>query len=234
MESHFRFKQFTVRHDRSALKVTTDAVFFGAWLADKIKDASSILDIGAGCGLLSLMIAQNNSFAAISALEIDENSVLDALENIDNSPWSDRLSVIHQDFNAFNAFKKFDFIVSNPPFFINSMHSATKQIARAKHTISLTYEALVKGIDKSLLPNGKVALMIPADNLHVLEKLLAPLTFNVYHKTYLSGNIGKKPHLVFLLFCKEKKPTSEDSIIIRDESNQYSKAYIDLTKDFYI
>jgi tRNA1Val (adenine37-N6)-methyltransferase len=234
MEPYFRFKQFSVRHDRSALKVTTDAVIFGAWLADKIKDATFILDIGAGCCLLSLMIAQSNSAAVITALEIDDNSVLDAIENISHSPWSDRLFVVHQDFNTYNAKEKFDFIVSNPPFFINSISSAEKQMARAKHTISLTYEALVKGIHESLLYNGTAALMIPSDNLVYLEMLLSEFSFNVYYKTYISGSLGKKPHIVFLLFGREQKSETEDCIIIRDERNQYSMAYLNLTKDFYI
>jgi tRNA1Val (adenine37-N6)-methyltransferase len=223
MDPYFRFKQFFVRHDRSALKVTTDAVIFGAWLADKIKDSTFILDIGAGCGLLSLMIAQTNSLAVIKALEIDDNSVLDALENTTNSPWSDRLSVIHQDFITFELKEKFDFIVSNPPFFINSMFSASEQKARAKHTISLTYEALVKGIHELLLPNGSAALMIPTENLLILQKLLSLFSFHVYHKTFVSGSIGKKPHLVFLLFGKEQKSATEDSLVIRNEKNQYSK-----------
>ena len=116
---YFQFKQFTVRHDKCAMKVGTDGVLLGAWAP--VQNAKYILDVGAGSGLISLQLAQRNPWASITSIEIDPAAAAQAKENIQSSPWSDRMEVICSDFRDYHAENKFDLIVSNPPYFVDAL-----------------------------------------------------------------------------------------------------------------
>ena len=124
--SWFQFKQFKVEQGKTAMKVGTDGVLLGAWAS--VGDAKNILDVGTGTGLIALMLAQRNQNAEISAIDIDRNAVEQAAENAEQSPWSGRISIFESDYNHFRVGVSclFDLIVSNPPYFEQSLKSPTK------------------------------------------------------------------------------------------------------------
>ena len=126
---YFSFKQFTVRHDRCAMKVTTDSCLFGAWMARELQQLSGIQDIwdiGTGSGLLSLMVAQKNN-VVIDAIEIDPAAAAQASENSSASPWSENIRIIHEDVRTADPGKKYDVIISNPPFYERELPPATTE-----------------------------------------------------------------------------------------------------------
>ena len=143
-EKVFRFKQFGVRHEKSAMKVGTDGVLLGAWT--NAENAKKVLDIGTGTGLIALMIAQRSK-ALITGIEIDEDAAEEAYENFVSSPWGDRLRVENSDFAVFSNIcnEKYDVIVSNPPYFVDSLECPDEKRGKARHTSSLSFENLIKG-----------------------------------------------------------------------------------------
>ena len=122
---YFQFKQFTVWHDRCAMKVGTDAVLLGSWI--HVENAQRLLDVGCGCGLIALMAAQRCPEGKIVAIEIDPDAAQQAKENVQSSPWADRIQVIQEDFAKFTDENKFDVIFSNPPYFANSLKCPNKE-----------------------------------------------------------------------------------------------------------
>ena len=157
---YFQFRQFTVFHDKCSMKVTTDGVLLGAWAdTDHISRA---LDVGTGSGLIALMIAQRSE-AVIDAVEIDPPAALQASENSGCSPWKDRIHVHTGSFQEFAALcgKKYDLIVSNPPFFRNALKPMDKHRSSARHETSLTHEELLKGTKALLAPQGKFCVILP-------------------------------------------------------------------------
>ena len=141
---YFRFKKFTVYHDRCAMKVGTDGVLLGAWVN---VSGDNILDIGTGTGLISLMMAQRNEKAVIDAIDIDSDAVSQAKDNIGNSPFSNRINSWNASLQEFSSKveKRYDVIVSNPPFFVQSLKSPNKERSVARHTDSLPVADLIKG-----------------------------------------------------------------------------------------
>ena len=163
--NYFQFKQFIIHQDRCAMKVTTDSCLFGAWVAAAVRSQDpiaigsgvrSLLDIGAGTGLLSLMIAQKNNIS-IDAIEIDKDAFLQASENIAASPWSERIKISHADIKYFNPLPaKYDIIVSNPPFYENEWQSESLQRNTAHHSSELLLTDLLDIISASLKPRRKI------------------------------------------------------------------------------
>ena len=163
--SYFQFKQFIIQQDRSAMKVTTDACLFGAWAAQEVKSKNekvkNILDIGAGTGLLSLMFAQKNSSAIIDTIEIDNDAYEQAKENVAASPFSDRINIINGDVKTFSFSKKYDVIISNPPFYENEIKSLNEKKNIAHHHSGLLLEELINIIKLNLAPSGDFYLLLP-------------------------------------------------------------------------
>src|SRR5215203_3558425 len=154
---YFRFKKFTVFHDRCAMKVTTDSCFFGAWAADQIQrskvNIQNILDIGAGSGLLSLMIAQKNA-ALIDAVEMDGAAAGQAKENIQCSPWKNRINIQQENILSFEPSHLYDVIICNPPFYENELASGNTEKNIAHHSEELVFSDLVRLIAKHLSNSG--------------------------------------------------------------------------------
>ena len=159
---YFRFKQFTVFHDKCAMKVGIDGVLLGAWV--DTNNAKSILDVGTGSGLIALMLAQRSD-AAITAIDIVADAVIQATENIENSPWKSRIHTVQTTLQHFagNAETKFDLIVSNPPFFINSLKAPEEKRNTARHTDTLTHEELIDNAIKLLSDNGRLSIILPVE-----------------------------------------------------------------------
>ena len=240
--SYFQFKQFTIHQDRCAMKVTTDACLFGAWVAEEVKSQESrvgsqqSLDIGTGTGLLSLMLAQKNQDALITGVEIDEDAEKQAKENINTSPWKDRINVLEGDVKDHNFPEKFDLIISNPPFYENEIRSATDSKNVAHHSQSLTLKELLTIIKENLSLTGSFFLLLPYKRNDEIKKL-----FND-HQVHISKMILVRQsvkHDYFRIFIKgslsaEKKETEFDELSIWDDKQQYTNEFVMLLKDYYL
>ena len=156
----FYFKQFSVKDDRSTMKIGTDAVLLG--IAADITNVRNILEIGTGCGIIALILAQRSE-AEIDALEIDEESVIQAKENVSASPWKDRISVIHSSLQDFipEDHKKYDLIISNPPFFSGTYKSHQSKRNISRHNDRLTFDELLDCSDALLADPGSLWVILP-------------------------------------------------------------------------
>lgn len=155
----FTFKQFHIDHSRCAMKVGTDGTLLGAWAT--LPTDGSILDIGTGTGLIAIMAAQRSFGSKITAIDIDEDCVLQARENVSASPWHDRIEVIHSALLDFSPAQKFDCIISNPPYFIDSQLSPDAARSTARHTATLPFDELVSGVKRLLADDGHFSLILP-------------------------------------------------------------------------
>lgn len=229
--SYFQFKQFTVWHDKCAMKVGTDGVLLGAWAP--AKDALQILDIGTGTGLVALMLAQRSQ-AAITALEIDKDASIQAIENIERSPWQSRIEVVRADFKSYRPALTFDLIVSNPPYFIDSMKCPDGQRSTARHTNELSYEDLIEGVSALLSHNGTFCIVIPTD---VSEKVKSiALKYHLYpeRQLFVITKPGATPKRTLINFTFKEQDCYTEELLTEISRHQYSQEYIALTKDYYM
>lgn len=237
--SFFQFKQFTIQQEHCAMKVTTDACLFGAWCGFIVNRQPStvhrLLDIGTGTGLLSLMIAQKNNDTKIDAVEIDEHAVTQAASNFQASPWKERLQVHQTSIQQFNQKNQpYDFIISNPPFFHNDLKSDHAKRNLALHSEALSLEELLQSIKINLTDDGKFAVLLPYHRSVYFEELAGAEKFYIEEKIV----VKQTPHHPFfrtmLLFSKQPATATQKEIIIKDESNDYSTAFKELLKDYYL
>ncbi|HMP28837.1 MAG TPA: methyltransferase [Saprospiraceae bacterium] len=232
----FHFKQFSIVQDRAAMKISTDGVLLGAWT--NLKNEKKILDIGTGTGILALMMAQKSSIEVlIDAIEIDYESCLDAEMNFSNSPFKQKINLIHDSIQHFAQIssKKYDLIISNPPYYTDgtSPHDANK--ANVKHAIKLTHIDLLKSVFQLLKSNGSFQLILPYIEGIRFIKLAESLGLYTAHITYVVSVEGRPIERVLLQFKKQKRKTLIDQIVIKKSCNlEYSYDYINLTKDFYL
>lgn len=235
--SYFQFKQFTVQQEKAALKVSTDSCLFGAWVAEyvrgKMHDVRCVLDIGAGSGLLMLMLAQKCN-AAIDGIEIDEPSCQQAKENIEATAWKERLQLIHADVKEFQFQQKYDFIISNPPFYEGDLKSGASNRNVAMHDEGLKLDELITIVDANLASDGSFAVLLP---YHRAEQFI---TLAGKHGLFLSVQVNVKQtvnHSFFrsiLLLSRVNTSPDLQELSIKDESNQYTIGFTDLLKDYYL
>ena len=228
----FRFKEFTIQHDRCAMKVGTDGVLLGAW--SNVAQASRILDIGTGTGLVALMVAQRSN-ASIVALDIDKDAVEQAKVNVENSPWKDRIVVMEQDFNTFAPKETFDLIVSNPPYFVDSLTCPEKQRTLARHNNTLGYDELLGGVAKLLSDDGRFCLIVPVDVSESIKAKAALLGLFVQKQLDVITAPGKLPKRILIEFAFHDTEQIEWlELLIEEKRHQYSLEYIALTRDYYL
>lgn len=224
------------------MKVCTDACIFGAWTAEKLKTQHSkvknILDIGAGTGVLSLMLAQVMApDASIDAVEIDRDAARQATDNFAHSPWRQQLRLHKTPIQQFQApaDTQYDFIISNPPFFENDLPSNDNKRNLALHSTALTLEELLTAIDPILKQDGQLAILLPYHRTKnftaAAEKFnLYPQTSTSLKQTFLHSNFRS-----MLLFGREQvPPTRSQTIVIRDAAGNYSEAFDNLLRDYYL
>lgn len=234
--TYFQFKQFLINQKKSGMKVTTDACLFGAWVANQTQslESKSILDIGTGTGLLSLMLAQVTHNSEIEALEINENAYSEAIENFNHSPWSKRLTAIHTSLQEYKSDKKYDIIICNPPFFLENQKGINFNKNQAIHADSLSKRDLVTGISKLLAPLGKVFILLPEREM--LDFIQIAKEFKICcHQQVIVRN--KKQGEVFRTmagFSFLENKIVQNEMIIRDESDQYSSEFLKLLHPYYL
>ena len=231
---YFRFKNFTVFQNNCAMKVGTDGVLLGAWA--ECAGASNILDIGTGTGLISLMLAQRSN-ANIDAIEIDTNAYLQAKENILNSEWKNRIEIFNISFQDFNTNKSsvYDLIVTNPPYFINSLKAKNTERTNARHNNLLTHRDLLAGVDRLLTKKGVFCLILPYEQTYDFINMAND--YNLYCKKILKvkPTLNKEPKRALIELRREKIKYEEQILIIEKEKrHDYTQQYKNLTKDFYL
>jgi tRNA1Val (adenine37-N6)-methyltransferase len=231
---YFKFKQFMVHHDRSSLKVGTDAVLLGAW-AD-VADAKHILDIGTGSGVVALMLAQRSA-AQIDAIDIDEESTKQAQENFDTSPWAGRLNAQNislLDFTA-TATAKYDLVVSNPPYFTDSYKPTDPQRFTARHNDQLPINELAENTAKLLSPNGKFCVILPVKEAGLLTAALRSYGLFPEKELWVYSFTGKEVFRKLILFNRNETFCQREELTIETAPGQgYSKEYIELTRAYYL
>ena len=233
--SFFEFKQFRINQENCAMKVGTDGVLLGAWTPIPLS-TTRILDIGTGSGLLALMLAQR-THAHIDAVEIDTLAAQQAKENFISSPWSNRLQIYETDFQSFakNELHKYDVIVSNPPYFHNSLHTPNRQRTIARHSDSLTLDELVDGVEKLLQPWGYFCVILPTHESEIVAK--KALLANLYctQKTFVYPTPTSPAKRIMQLFSKkETTPLTQHLVIEQEQRHQYTKEYNELTKKYFL
>lgn len=232
----FQFKQFSVEQDKTAMKIGTDGVLLGAW-APIPEHTFSVLDIGSGTGIIALMLAQRSNADQIDALEIDENAYEQAVENFENSPWSDRLFCYHAGLDEFmeEPEDEYDLIVSNPPFYTENYFSGDEQRDQARFTESLPFEDLVEAADLLLSENGVFAIIVPYKEEEKLVTLANDFDLFPIKITRVKGTPTteiKRSLLAFSRNVTENFPV--DELVIEIGRHEYTAEYIALTKDFYL
>lgn len=233
--TYFKFKQFTVLQDKCAMKVGTDGVILGAYV--NCSKANKILDIGTGTGLIALMLAQKYD-AKIFAIDIDLQSYIQACENVNNSKWNTRIHVCHTSFQDFaKSYKKnkFDCIVTNPPYFTNSLKAPDNKRALARHNDNLPFNKLLEGINVLLDVAGSFYIILPNDAENEFSALAE--SSGLYRRKLLFiKTIPQKSHKRCVIeYGKTPCEIKKETILIETgERHSYSIEYKNLTKDFYL
>ena len=229
----FQFKQFSIEDDRCAMKVGTDAVLLGAWV--DVSKAKKILDVGTGCGIIALMLAQRTERDVwIEGIEIEEQDAIQAAENSSLSPWKNRIKVTHQSLQEFKDGESFDLIVSNPPYFINSQLPPSTDRAKARHTHSLSYQELIDHSTRLLKNEGRLAVVLPYIegkdfvNLASIRGLICVRQLAFYSRR-------EKPQERWLFeFTFIPQTMVAEQMILHGEGETWSPEYKALTKSFYL
>ncbi|MEM8845691.1 MAG: methyltransferase [Bacteroidota bacterium] len=235
MSAPFKFKQFTVHQDKCAMKVGTDGVLLGAWTSLK-HNPNSILDIGAGTGVIALQMAQRSTAELIDAIELDENAYEQCVDNFEQSPWADKLFCYHAGLDEFvdEIDEKYDLIVSNPPFYDEDVSSGNASRDVARQNQSLPFEELVVGVSKLLEKNGLFSVIIPfkSEEEFVTKAKNNGLLLN--RITRVRGSASSDIKRSLMQFGFHSKTPKIDELGIEITRHQYTQEYVELTKDFYL
>lgn len=237
MDTAFKFKLFTVKHDRTAMKIGTDGVLLGAW-ASLEHDPASILDIGTGTGVIALMLAQRSYAELIDALEIDEDAYEQAVENFENSDWGDRLFCYHAAFDEFveemQDEEKYDLIISNPPFYSADYSSGDAKRDQARFAEALPFEELLEGVSLLLSKRGKFNVVIPHAEEKKFLSLAANLSLFPQRITRVKGTPDSPAKRSLLELSFSETQAVEDALVIEIGRHKYTPEYVELVKDFYL
>ena len=231
----FKFKQFTIHQDRCAMKVGTDGVLLGAWTSLE-NHPKSILDVGAGTGLLALQMAQRSQAETIDAIELDANAYEQCVENFEASVWADRLFCYHASFQEFveEMDESYDLILSNPPFYTENVSSGDPSRDNARQNETLPFPVLIEGVRSLLSETGEFALIIPkTEEKNVMdlakEKGLFPNSI-----LGVRGNPTAPIKRSLIQFSFSEKEVSRKELVIETDRHKYTEAYSALTKTFYL
>jgi tRNA1Val (adenine37-N6)-methyltransferase len=226
----FRFQQFEVFHDRCGMKVGTDAVLLAAWV--ETAEAVRILDVGTGCGLIALILAQRSK-AQLVGLELDLSAFEQASSNVLHSPWSDRVKVIQHDFTTFSD-DPFDLIVSNPPFFQQSLQAPSAARNNARHDVTLNYTALIRTSAALLTQNGRFSVVLPHSSAEAFEAICWDSRLFLKRSCAVSAKSGGIPNRILMEFSTVQGVVERSTLFLMSEDGIRSEAYSSLTSDLYL
>lgn len=228
--SNFRFKHFEVSQDDVPMKVGTDGVLIGAWA--QCDGCSSVLDIGTGTGVIALMIAQRCQAQRIVGIDIDESAARCAAANFAASPWSERLESIHTEVQQL-ADQRFDLIISNPPYFVDSLLPPDLRRGAARHTTTLSFADLSSAVCRLLADDGTFALILPYEQMEQFAAI-TPLTMVRRCDVYPTPNSAIKRVMGQFARHRAESVVEQSLVIETSQSRVYSEQYKALTKDFYL
>ncbi len=233
----FQFKQFTIQQERAALKVSTDSCLFGAWVAHEIQirdyQIKNVLDIGAGTGLLMLMIAQQ-SHAVINGIEIDKSAYGQASENIKASPWHERLHLFLGDVKNFLFDQKYDLILCNPPFYEHDLKSDSATRNLAMHDSGLKLQELIDIADRIISAEGLFTVLLPFHRSNDFIKLAETKDLFLRKRMDVRQTVNHSFFRSIMLFSRKKLQVETFSMAIKDEQNEYTPSFVELLKDYYL
>jgi len=229
----FRFKHFTIEDQFSTMRVGTDAMLLGAWARPPVK--GRMLDIGTGCGVLALMMAQKSG-AVIEAIDIDLPSVQQARENFNQSPWSGRLEAIQASLELFSGKteNKYDFIISNPPYFAKALRSPSARKNSTRHDETLTSDSLLLAVTRLLARNGRFAVILPPAIAAGFVSSAISAGLFLSRMLEVLPRPASGPNLALMEFAgRPGKPVIPGSLAILSETGKYSDEYLQLTADYH-
>lgn len=236
----FTFKQFQVNQDRCAMKIGTDGVLLGAW-TPLINNPYNVLDIGAGTGILSLMLAQRsnaapNNVGIIDAIEIDEDAYEQCVENFETSPWGDKLFCFHAGLDEFvdEPEDEYDLIISNPPFYTDDYKTDNTSRDLARFEDALPFEELIEAAALLLSDNGIFSVIIPYKEEEQFVSMCKELDLFPLKITRVKGTPTSEIKRSLLAFCRVEQTPLIDELVIEISRHNYTSEYIELTKDFYL
>lgn len=232
----FHFKQFSIRQSQTAMKVTLDACLFGALVAQQstATAACRALDIGAGTGLLSLMLAQTLP-CRVDGVEIDADAAREANSNIEESPFSERVQVSNSAIEHFSPTARYDLIISNPPFFTDGLKGPDKQRNQARHNDGLSFETLCTSIIELLSENGSAWLLLPVEEMTRLKAVAASLGLNAHQEWLIASKADQASYRAITRFSKVSCCAYESQkIVVRTATNDYSDTFKALLAPYYL
>ncbi len=236
----FTFKHFHVDDDRCGMKVGTDSVLLGC--AADIAAPERVLDIGCGSGLLCLIVAQRLAEQApqsdnwtVLGVELDQAAYEQALQNVAQSPWAERIALCHSDINRFEVNEPFDLIISNPPYFTDALASPNQARHTARHDCSLSKEQLAQQVARLLSDNGQFWLILPVDAEAAFIRCANQAGLYLHKRIKVHTKYGKPVHRHIACYGKvETLHVAQSDVDVYDENNQYSSQFIALTQNFYL
>ena len=242
--SYFQFKQFTIRQDKTAMKVTTDACLFGGWIADFCQrkwagaGLGHVLDVGTGTGLLSLMLAQKTE-AMIEAIEIDRDAAMQAKENIESSVWKRKIKVIHADVKKFRFERQFDLVISNPPFYEHDLKSPLPAKNRAMHDTALTLQDLARIVGIHLVDWGYFAVLLPSHRMEHFHDMAGKNRLTIKETVLVKPTPKHQVTRALMLFQKAGAGTENyqpvtKELLIKEVHHSYTDDFVYYLKDYYL
>lgn len=223
---HFDFQRFRVLQGRTAMKVTSEACLLGAWLAAKPLRAGRILDIGAGTGVLMLMLAQKQD-CPIDGIEMDNDAADQCRENVIASPWADRLQVYNGDVRTWEPRHRYDFIISNPPFYKDSLLREDARMNQAMHGTSLTLESLAEVIDRLASPTGTCGVILPVDRAGIFASRMLTFGFGTRERVTVRHSRSHPPMRQILCLARGWSGKSREEELFLAQPG-------DLLSDYYL
>ncbi len=230
---HFRFKQFSVDHRGCAMKVGTDSVLLGSWT--NTNGAGSILDIGTGCGVIALMMAQRTPpESRITGVEILETDAMVAQTNVQKSPWPAKVSIHQGAIQDFKPDEQFDLIVTNPPFFINSFRPPDLNRMNARHTHSLSFNDLLDAVDRLMAPGGRLSIILPAVEGTIFREAALAYGLHCSRLWHFRPRNGKPVERLLMEFGRDNVSPETGEIVMYADGNEWTEAFKTLSRDFYL
>lgn len=239
----FRFKQFSVKHEVSSMHVGVDAVLLGAWT--RYPSYGKILDVGTGCGVIALIAAQLSGDCQITAIDIDENSIREANENFEMSPWRNRVKGIQTDFSQFavETDEKFNLIISNPPYFDSGGDAGLSARMRARHQDVLSPFSLICYGKRLLEPGGVIAMILPVEFESRIDAAADENGMRIIRRCRMRGNANSSPKRLLVEMAEKDcsltasdVPENQESeeLIIENSRGDYTDEYVKLCKELYL